>query len=113
MRKYNEDETVTYLQIIIPKHIVPEQLSTLHGETNKHRDITKLIQEYRTKYSYPGLARKIQVVFSRYFFAYLTQDIKVGTVGRCIIDAMTRKYYLPTVILTDINFNADQKWSTR
>ena len=40
-------------------------------------------------------------VFSRYLFAYPTQDMTAKTVARCIIDAMTRHCYLPTVILTD------------
>ena len=40
MRKYyGEDGTVTHNQIIIPKHLVPEFLSTLHGKTNKHPGI--------------------------------------------------------------------------
>ena len=161
MRKYyGEDGTITHHQILIPKHIVPELLSTLHGKTNKHPGITKMIQESRTKYYYPGLARKIRAwvincpdciankridtrqirqkmlsnteftfgpedclevdilpnlppsngykhiitmmdVFSRYLFAYPTQDMTARTVGRCIIDVMTRHCYLPTVILTD------------
>ena len=161
MRKYyGEDGTVTHYQILIPKHIVPELLSTLHGKMNKHPGITKMIQESRAKYYYPGLARKIRAwvincpdciankridtrqirpkmlsnteftfgpedclevdilpnlpssngykhiitmmdVFSRYLFAYPTQDMTARTVGRCIIDVMTRHCYLPTVILTD------------
>ena len=161
MRKYyGENGTVTHHQILIPKHIVPELLSTLHGKTNKHPAITKMIQESRTKYYYPGLARKIRAwvincpdciankridtrqirpkmlsnteftfgsedclevdilpnfpssngyrhiitmmdVFSRYLFAYPTQDMTARTVGRCIIDVMTRHCYLPTVIVTD------------
>ena len=40
-------------------------------------------------------------VFSRYLFAYPTQDMTARTVARCIIDVMTRHCYLPTVILTD------------
>ena len=40
-------------------------------------------------------------VFSRYLFAYPTQDMTTKTVPRCIIDVMTRHCYLPTVILTD------------
>ena len=161
MRKYyGEDGTVTHHQILIPKHIVPELLSTLHGKMNKHPGITKMIQESRAKYYYPGLARKIRAwvincpdciankridtrqirpkmlsnteftfgpedclevdilpnlpssngykhiitmmdVFARYLFAYPTQDMTARTVGRCIIDVMTRHCYLPTVILTD------------
>ena len=61
MRKYyGEDGTVTHHQIIIPKQIVPELLSTLHGKTNKHPGITKMIQECRAKFYYPGLSRKIR-----------------------------------------------------
>ena len=148
MRKYyGEDGTIKHHQILLPKHIVPELLSTLHGKT-KHPGITKMIQESRTKYYYPGLARKIRAwvtncpdrpkmlsnteftfgpedclevdilpnlpssngyrhiitmmdVFSRYLFAYPTQDMTARTVGRCIIDVMTRHCYLPTIILTD------------
>ena len=40
-------------------------------------------------------------VFSRYLFAYPTQDMTARTVGRCIIDVMTRHCYLPTIFLTD------------
>ena len=45
---------------MIPKRIVPELLSTPHGKTNKHPEIPKLINECRTKYYYPGLARNIR-----------------------------------------------------
>ena len=156
MRKYyGEDGTVTHNQIITPKHLVPELLSTLHGTTNKHPGITKMIQERRAKYYFPGLARKIRAwvtncpdciankridtrqtrpkmlsnteltmgpkdclevdilpnlpssngfqhiitmmdVFSRYLFAYPTQDMTARTVARRIIDVMTRHCYLPT-----------------
>ena len=45
MRKYyGEDGSVTHNQIIIPKHLVPELLSTVHGKTNKHPGITKMIR---------------------------------------------------------------------
>ena len=161
MRKYyGEDGTTTHHQIIIPKHLIPELLSTLHGKTSKHPGITKMIQEGRAKYYFPGLARKIRAwltncpdcianeridtrqirqqmlsnteftmgpedclevdmlpnlpsssgyqhiitmmdVFSRYLFAYPTQDMTAKTVARCNIDVMTRHCYLPTVILTD------------
>ena len=61
MRKYyGEDGSVTHNQIIIPKHLNPELLSTLHGKTNKHPGITKMIQECKAKHFFPGLARKIR-----------------------------------------------------
>ena len=63
MRKYyGEDGTVTHNQIPIPKHLFPDFLSTLHGKTNKHPGITKMIQECRAKYYFPGLARKIRAL---------------------------------------------------
>ena len=57
---YGEDGSVTHNQILIPKHLVSELLSTLHGKTNKHPGTTKMIQECRAKYYFPGLARKIR-----------------------------------------------------
>ena len=157
---YGEDGSVSHNQVIIPKHLGPELLSTLHRKTNKHSLITKKILECRAKYCFPGLARKIRAwvtscpvciaknmidtrqlpskmlsnteftmgpkdcleldillnlpssnryqhiftrmdVFSRYLFAYPTQDMTAKTVAHCIIDVMTRHCYLPTVILTD------------
>ena len=161
MRKYyREDGTITHHQVLIPKHLITELLSTLHGKPNKHPGIPKMIQECRTKYYHPGLARKIRAwvtkcpdciankrivtqqiqpkmiskteftlgpedclevdilpnlppsndykhiirlmdVFARYLFAYPTQGMTAKTVGRCIIDVMTRHCYLPTVIQSD------------
>ena len=40
-------------------------------------------------------------VFSRYLFAYPTQNVTTKTIGQCIVDVMTRHAYLPTLILTD------------
>ena len=40
-------------------------------------------------------------VFSRYLFAYSTQNATARTIGRCIVDVMTRPAYLPTKILSD------------
>ena len=40
-------------------------------------------------------------VFSRYLFAYPTQNMTAQTVGKCIIDVMTRHAYLPTTKISD------------
>ena len=40
-------------------------------------------------------------VFSRYLFAYPTQNVTAKTIGRCIVNVMTRHAYLPTLILSD------------
>ena len=161
MRKYyGECGQVTHHQILIPEHLITELLKALHGQMGKHPGITKMIQECRSKYYYPGLAKRIKQwvmqcedcikykrinnnqirpkminntehvlgpedileidilpnlpnsagyqnivtmidVFSRYLFAYPTQNVTAKTIGRCIVDVMTRHAYLPTIILSD------------
>ena len=59
-KNYSKDATETSHQVLTPKHIVTEPLSTLHGETNKHPEITKMIHECQTKPYYPGLAWQIR-----------------------------------------------------
>ena len=144
----------------IPEHLITELLKAIHGQMGKHLRITKMIQECRSKYYYPGLAKKIKQwempcedcikykrinnsqirpkminntehvlgpedileidklpnlpnsagyqnivtmidVFSRYLFAYPTQNATAKSIGRCIVDVMTRHAYLPTLILSD------------
>ena len=161
MRKYyGECGQVTHHQILIPEHLITELLKAIHGQMGKHPGITKMIQECRSKYYYPGLAKRIRQwvmqcedcikykrinnsqirpkminntehvlgpedileidilpnlpssagyqnivtmidVFSRYLFAYPTQNVTAKTIGRCIVDVMTRHAYLPTLILSD------------
>ena len=165
MRKYyGECGQVTHHQILIPVHLITELLKALHGQMGKHPGITKMIQECRSKYYYPGLEKIIKQwvmqcedcikykrisnsqirpkminntehvlgpedileidilpylpnsagnqnivtmidVFSRYLFAYPTQNVTAKTIGRCIVDVMTRQLYLhaylPTLILSD------------
>ena len=166
MRKYyRECGQVTHHQILIPEHLITELLKAIHGQMGKHPGITKMIQECRSKYYYPGLPKKIRQwvmqcedcikytrinssqirpkminntehvlgpedileidilanlpnsaeyqnivtmidVFSRYLFAYRwirypTQNSTARTIGRCILDVMTRHAYLPTLILSD------------
>ena len=154
MRKYyGECGQVTHHQILIPEHLITELLQTIHGQMGKHPGITKMILECRSKYYYPGLAKKIRQwvkykrinnsqirpkminntehvsgpedileidilpnlptsagyqnivtmidVFWRYLFAYPTQNSTAKTIGRCIVDVMTRHAYLQTLILSD------------
>ena len=157
---YGECGQVIHNLVILPTHIIPELLRTLHGTSGKHPGITKMIQQCRTKYYYPDSASHIKQwitncqdcikykrinarltrpkiidpkefslepedilgidilpnlpnsagyqhivtmidVFSRYLFAYPVQNISAHTVGRCIIDVMTRHSYLPTRIISD------------
>ena len=161
MRKYyGECGQVTHHQILIPEHLITELLKAIHGQMGKHPGITKMIQECRSKFYYPGLAKRIKQwvlqcedcikykrinnsqirpkminntehvlgpedileidilpnlpnsaryqntitmihVFSNYLFAYPTQNATAKTIGRCIVDVMTRHAYLPTLILSD------------
>ena len=59
MRKYyGECGQVTHHQILIPEHLITELWKAIHGQIRKHPWITKMIQECRSKYYYPGLAKK-------------------------------------------------------
>ena len=40
-------------------------------------------------------------VFSRHLFAHPTQNVTAKTIGRCIVEVMTRYAYLPTLIPSD------------
>ena len=187
MRKYyGECGQVTHHQILIPEHLITELLGEFHEQMGEHPGITKMIQECRSNYYYPGLAKRIKQwvlqwedfinymrisnnqirikrikqwvlqcedfnkymristnqvrpklnnktehflgpkdildidilshlpnsagyqnivtvidVFSRYLFAYPTQNSTAKTIGRCIVDVMTRHAYLPLLILSD------------
>ena len=61
MRKYyGECGQVTHHQILIPEHLITELLKAIHGQMGKHPGITKMIQECRSEYYYPGLAKRIK-----------------------------------------------------
>ena len=157
---YGECGQVTHHQKLFPEHLITELLKAIHGQKGKHTGITKMIQKCRSKYYYPGLAKRIKQwvmqcedcikykrvnnsqirpeminntehvlgsedipkndilpnlpnsagyqnivtmidVFSRYLFAYPTQNATAKTIGRCIVDVMTRHACLPTLFLSD------------
>ena len=61
MRKYyGECGQVTHHQKLFPEHLITELLKAIHGQMRKHPGITKMIQECRSKYYYPGLAKRIK-----------------------------------------------------
>ena len=60
MRKYcGECGQVTHHQILIPEHLITELLKAIQGQMGKQPGITKMIQECRSKYYYPGLEKRI------------------------------------------------------
>ena len=61
MRKYyGECGQVTHHQIIIHEHLINELLKLIHGQMGKHPGITEIIQEFRSNYNCPGLAKSIK-----------------------------------------------------
>ena len=57
---YEECGQVTHHQILIPEHLIIELLKAIHGQMGKHPGITKIIQECRSNYYCPGLAKRIK-----------------------------------------------------
>ena len=56
---FGETGAVKYLQVLLPKQLVDSFIEAHHGSHDKHPGITKVIQQCREKYYYPGLAAKI------------------------------------------------------
>ena len=57
---YDETGNVQFRQALLPKHLVTDLLQTLHGAANKHPGISKMLQEIRQKYYYPGIAKIVK-----------------------------------------------------
>ena len=51
---------MSYHQILFPKHLITEPLKAIHGQMGKHPRITKVIQECKSKYYLPGLAKRFK-----------------------------------------------------
>ena len=57
---YDETGRVKYHQILLPKHLLRELLQALHETAHKHPGISKMLQETRQKYYYPGIAKHVK-----------------------------------------------------
>ena len=57
---YDETRQVKYHQVLLPKHLLTELLQALHGTSHKHPGISKMLQEIRQKYYYPGIAKHVK-----------------------------------------------------
>ena len=57
---YDEIGQIKYHQILLPKHLVQELLQAIHGTAHRHPGISKMLQEIRQKYYYPGLAKHVK-----------------------------------------------------
>ena len=56
---FGETGAVKYLQVLLPEQLVESFIEANHGSHDKHPGKTKVIQQCREKYYYPGLAAKI------------------------------------------------------
>ena len=56
---FGETGAVKYLQVLLPEQLVDSFIEAHHGSHDKHPGITKVIQQCREKFYYPGLAAKI------------------------------------------------------
>ena len=57
---YDETGQIKYHQILLPKHLVQEFLQAVHGTAHRHPGISKMLQEIRQKYYYPGIAKHVK-----------------------------------------------------
>ena len=57
---YDETGQVKYHQILLPKHLLEELLQAKHGTAHRHPGISKMLQEIRQKYYYPGIAKHVK-----------------------------------------------------
>ena len=56
---YVETGQIKYHQVLLPKHLLKELLRAKHGTAHRHPGISKMLQELRQKYYYPGMAKHV------------------------------------------------------
>ena len=57
---YDETGSVQFRQALLPKHLINELLQSLHGNAKKHPGISKMLNEIRQNYYYPGIAKNLK-----------------------------------------------------
>ena len=57
---YDETGQIKHHQILLPKHLVRELLQAIHGTAHRHPGFSKMLQEIRQKYYYPGIAKHVK-----------------------------------------------------
>ena len=57
---YDESGQVKHHQILLPKPLLKELLQAIHGSAHQHPGISKMLQEVRQKYYYPGIAKQVK-----------------------------------------------------
>ena len=57
---YDETGQVKYHQMLLPKHLLKELLQAIHGTAHRHPGNSKMLQDIRQKYYYPGIAKHVK-----------------------------------------------------
>ena len=57
---YDETGQVKYHQIFLQKHLLKELLHAIHCTAHRHPGLSKMLQEIRQKYYYPGIAKHVK-----------------------------------------------------
>ena len=55
-----ETGQIKFHQILLPNYLVKELLQALHGTAHRHLGISKMLQETRQNYYYPGIANHVK-----------------------------------------------------
>ena len=48
------------LKELLPKHLLKELLQAIHGTAHRHPGMSKMLQEIRQNYYYPGIAKHVK-----------------------------------------------------
>ena len=57
---FDETGNVKYYQLLLPQHLLPELLQSLHGTADKQPGISKMLQEIQQRYYYPSMAKHVK-----------------------------------------------------
>ena len=57
---YDETGQIKYHQVLLPKHLLKELLQAIDGTAHRHPGISKMLQEIRQNYYYPGMAKHVK-----------------------------------------------------
>ena len=57
---FDETGSIIYNQVLLPKHLVPELLESLHEKAIKHPGTSKMLIEIRQNYYYAGIAQIVK-----------------------------------------------------
>ena len=57
---YGDTGQIKYRQILLPKHLLKELMQAIHGTAHRYPGFSKMLQQIRQKYYYPGIAKHVK-----------------------------------------------------